>query len=175
MRSGQGRHVKCLASVGVVVGTVWPQRQELGAVAYGCASPGKSSVEPALLPRMQEQSLVLLGQRSRPLAFAAPAVVLGRPRRRQTRSGLWPPYSGHGKNATPTVRSSAMSVGHGQCRRGRRFKFSVILVGTLRRAGPNPSLKRSANGRPPGPRGAVGYSAPHGPGVLPLSPAYLER
>ncbi len=36
---------------------------------------------------------------------------------------------------------------------------------------PNPSLKRSANGRPPGPCGAVGYPAPHGPGVLPLSPA----
>jgi hypothetical protein len=38
-------------------------------------------------------------------------------------------------------------------------------------AGPNPSLKRSANGRPPGPRGALVYPAPRGPGVLPLSPA----
>jgi hypothetical protein len=36
---------------------------------------------------------------------------------------------------------------------------------------PNPSLKRSANGRPPGPRGAVAYPAPRGPGVLPSSPA----
>ena len=36
---------------------------------------------------------------------------------------------------------------------------------------PNPSLKRSANGRPPGPRGAVNYSAPRGPGVLPSAPA----
>ena len=38
-------------------------------------------------------------------------------------------------------------------------------------ARPNPSLKRSANGRPPGPRGAVVYPAPRGPGALPLSPA----
>ena len=37
---------------------------------------------------------------------------------------------------------------------------------------PNPSLKRSANGRPPGPgrRYAVHFRRP-GPGVLPLSPA----
>jgi len=41
---------------------------------------------------------------------------------------------------------------------------------------PNPSLKRSANGRPPGPvwRYAVHFRQP-GPGVLPSSPAYLER
>ena len=39
-------------------------------------------------------------------------------------------------------------------------------------ARPNPSLKRSANGRPPGPgrRYAVHFRQP-GPGVLPLSPA----
>ena len=39
-------------------------------------------------------------------------------------------------------------------------------------AGPNPSLKRSANGRPPGPGlgCAVHFPSP-GPGVLPLSPA----
>jgi hypothetical protein len=36
---------------------------------------------------------------------------------------------------------------------------------------PNPSLKRSANGRPPGPRDAFSYHAPRGPGVLPLAPA----
>jgi hypothetical protein len=37
---------------------------------------------------------------------------------------------------------------------------------------PNPSLKRSANGRPPGPvwRYAV-HSRQPGPGVLPLAPA----
>jgi len=37
---------------------------------------------------------------------------------------------------------------------------------------PNPSLKRSANGRPPGPvwRYAVHFRQP-GPGVLPLPPA----
>jgi hypothetical protein len=41
---------------------------------------------------------------------------------------------------------------------------------------PNPSVKRSAAGRPPGPgwRYAVHCRQP-GPGVLPSSPAYLER
>ena len=43
------------------------------------------------------------------------------------------------------------------------------------RVRPNHSVKRSAIGRPPSPRGAVVYPAPHGLGVLPLSPAYLER
>ena len=40
------------------------------------------------------------------------------------------------------------------------------------RVRPNPSLKRSANGRPPGPvcRYAVHFRQP-GPGVLPSSPA----
>ena len=40
---------------------------------------------------------------------------------------------------------------------------------------PNPSVKRSAIGRPPSPRSAVVYPALRGLGVLPLSPAYLER
>ena len=39
------------------------------------------------------------------------------------------------------------------------------------KAPPNPSLKRSANGRPPGPRGGSVYHPPRGPGVLPPSPA----
>ena len=41
-----------------------------------------------------------------------------------------------------------------------------------RKSRPNPSLKRSANGRPPGPglRYAVHFLSP-GPGVLPSSPA----
>jgi len=36
---------------------------------------------------------------------------------------------------------------------------------------PNPSLKRSAIGRAPGPRGLRVYRRPRGPGTLPLSPA----
>jgi hypothetical protein len=42
----------------------------------------------------------------------------------------------------------------------------------IRRVRPNPSLKGSANGRPPGPgrRYAVHFRQP-GPGVLPLAPA----
>ena len=36
---------------------------------------------------------------------------------------------------------------------------------------PNPSLKRSANGMPPGPAGSAVHCLPSGPGVLPSSPA----
>ena len=36
---------------------------------------------------------------------------------------------------------------------------------------PNPSLKPSPNGGPPGPRGRAVYHSPHGPGVPPLGPA----
>jgi hypothetical protein len=45
------------------------------------------------------------------------------------------------------------------------FRLSCALT-------PNPSLKRSANGRPPGPvwRYALHFRQP-GPGVLPLAPA----
>ena len=46
-----------------------------------------------------------------------------------------------------------------------------IVCRRQRKVRPNTSLKRSANGRPPGPRGAVVYPAPRGPGVLPPSPA----
>ena len=40
-----------------------------------------------------------------------------------------------------------------------------------RRVLSNPSLKRSANGVPPGPRGRFVYHRPRGPGVTPSSPA----
>lgn len=54
-------------------------------------------------------------------------------------------------------------------------KAPAFLRGDLRRARAdyfaNPSLKRSANDKPPGPRGALGYPAPHGPGGLPSSPS----
>ena len=36
---------------------------------------------------------------------------------------------------------------------------------------PNPSLKRSANGRPPGPPAGLAHFPSVGPGVLSLSPA----
>jgi hypothetical protein len=45
-----------------------------------------------------------------------------------------------------------------------------------RGAGPNPSVKRSANGGPPGPEWRYAVHFRHsGPGVPPSSPAYLER
>ena len=52
-----------------------------------------------------------------------------------------------------------------------RSSRTVELESLNRKAMPNPSFKRSATGKPPGPRSAVVYPAPRGPGVLPLSPA----
>ena len=51
------------------------------------------------------------------------------------------------------------------CRRSP-FKFTPV---------PNPSVKRRANGKSPGPRAAVVYPASRGPGASPSAPAYLER
>ena len=61
----------------------------------------------------------------------------------------------------------------GGCRGGLSEKTNSPRIARVRH---NPSLKRSANGRPPGPvwRYAVHFRQP-GPGVLPLAPAYLER
>ena len=55
---------------------------------------------------------------------------------------------------------------------GRTPTLVMRGAGKHRWAPPNPSLKRSANGRPPGPvwQYAVHFRQP-GPGVLPLSPA----
>ena len=56
--------------------------------------------------------------------------------------------------------------------RVHKTQLSLAPVGTVHAALPNPSLKRSANGRPPGPGRwyAVHFHQP-GPGVLPSSPA----
>jgi hypothetical protein len=56
------------------------------------------------------------------------------------------------------------------CSRGLSQKH-MHLITQRTSVEPNPSFKRSANGRPPGPRGRVAYHRPRGPGVLPSSPA----
>ena len=57
---------------------------------------------------------------------------------------------------------------------GASGTVSFLMVATTVR--PNPSVKRSANGRPPGPPSRYGvHFLLCGPGVLPLAPAYLER
>ena len=54
----------------------------------------------------------------------------------------------------------------------KRLNSRAASIAPLRHAGPNPSLKRSANGRPPGPGRQYGvHFCQPGPGVLPLSPA----
>lgn len=42
-------------------------------------------------------------------------------------------------------------------------------------ARPNTSVNARPNGGAPGPRSALAYHAPHGPGTPPLAPRYLER
>jgi len=68
--------------------------------------------------------------------------------------------------AMRTVRASSGNVA------GAGVLGATPQVGSGRtQAPPNLSLKRSANGRPPGPRSALVYPALRGPGVLPLAPA----
>jgi hypothetical protein len=52
---------------------------------------------------------------------------------------------------------------------------SFYAIGQPRKLRPNPSLERRATGKAPGPRGAVVYPAPRGPGALPVPPAQLKR
>ena len=68
---------------------------------------------------------------------------------------------------TQVARTASRFGGRAKVAFGTRNRGSL-----LRAVLPNPSLKRSANGRPPGPvwRYAVHFRQP-GPGVLPLSPA----
>ena len=62
---------------------------------------------------------------------------------------------------------------------GRRYLFTLVasqkhqssFLLSHQQAVPNPSLKRSANGVPPGPRGRAVYHRPRGPAVTPPSPA----
>jgi hypothetical protein len=73
------------------------------------------------------------------------------------------------------VASTAIGPGRYSPARLRRPQRCIKPAGSrdlLRKVRPNPSLKRSANGRPPGPawRYAVHFRQ-SGPGVLPLSPA----
>lgn len=86
-------------------------------------------------------------------------------------------------NHRATVRSTPV---HSQARRSSPLRASAEFskaaqchgqswsgthLQAWRQAMPNPSLKRRAIGRPPGPRGRTVYHRPRGPGVLPLSPA----
>ena len=67
-------------------------------------------------------------------------------------------------SAPTAIESSTFGTRHSQSKKSQQC--------CVRKVTPNPSLKRSANGRPPGPvwRYAVHFRQP-GPGVLPSSPA----
>jgi hypothetical protein len=94
----------------------------------------------------------------RAAAMSAGASTLGQvPRRPECAAGR-----GSQRGAGSTCNGPRVVTGPGQAHR----------LHTLGAALPNPSLKRSANGRPPGPvwRYGVHFRQP-GPGVLPLAPA----
>ena len=91
-------------------------------------------------------------------------------------SSVWSALQGAERHARSAVRAADAEYRDCSCSDAEREAEShackctlVCLPGTLM---PNPSLKRSANGRPPGPvwRYAVHFRQP-GPGVLPSSPA----
>jgi hypothetical protein len=81
-----------------------------------------------------------------------------------------------GRHAKPSASAAAAMYRDCACRSAARKAESCVCKITRllkhRTRMPNPSLKRSTNGRPPGPglRYAVHFLSP-GPGVLPLAPA----
>ena len=74
-------------------------------------------------------------------------------------------------NAASDLRSRRRIGLHGISNSGHLTLRKLQSYTQFRTLLPNPSFKRSANGRPPGPRGTVVYPTPRGPGVLPSSPA----
>ena len=92
----------------------------------------------------------------------------------------WQPYPAwkqRGRSSLGAVLGQAVKATGPNTARHRRFSqvsISALQGGSLLRyqqAVPNPSLKRSANGVPPGPQGRAVYHRPRGPAVTPLSPA----
>ncbi len=76
---------------------------------------------------------------------------------------------------TIQVMRQLVAIALGTCWQGafpqdnaRRGLFSITCPGEVR---PNPSFKRSTNGKAPGPRPGVVYHPARGPGALPLVPA----
>ena len=86
------------------------------------------------------------------------------------------PMQGASRHAKSSARATDAGYRDCSCRGAQRQAESHACKSTLaslpRELMPNPSLKRSANGRPPGPGWWYGvhFHQP-GPGVLPLSPA----
>ena len=74
-------------------------------------------------------------------------------------------------HAASCLHSSRCIGSHGMSNSGHLALRKLRSYARGRTLLPNPSFKRSGNGRPPGPRGTVVYPAPRGPGVLPSSPA----
>ena len=89
---------------------------------------------------------------------------------------LWSALQGaerHAKSLAPTADAEYRDCScRGAEREAESHACKFTLASLPRELMPNPSLKRSANGRPPGPglRDAVHFLSP-GPGVLPSSPA----
>ena len=96
-------------------------------------------------------------QSSHQSVFAGPAfVVSASAPKKYSRQGM----GHHGLRA-----ASSLQARPGRYPARNRHVWPLCL--TL----PNPSLKPSPNGGPPGPRGGSGYHPPRGPGVPPLGPA----
>jgi hypothetical protein len=105
---------------------------------------------------------VAVRQRSRPSAFAGALLCSTRPPKTPSSAVVIDRVS-----ATVQVRDRYGSIG------GVKKPFPTRLRSKVR---PNLLVKRSANGKPPGPVcRCTAHCLRPGPGVLPLSPAYLKR
>ena len=85
------------------------------------------------------------------------------------------PMQGAARHAKSSARAADAGYRDCSCRNAHREAEShackSILASLPCELMPNPSLKRSANGRPPGPFCGAEHSPQPGPGVLPSSPA----
>jgi len=82
---------------------------------------------------------------------------------------------GSGRNPNALLVAVERHTGDGRRLRRLQSQSNPIQVWGSPASGPNPSVKRSANGVAQGPRSALVYAAPRGPCATPSAPAYLER
>ena len=138
-----------------------------------CRSPGAVAVSAARFFDLDPQRL---GQS----AATRSQLALGQRRKKVSSSGrlsqaLVAPFKHpSGRRLQDTVRTGRQrgAGGAGGTRPRVTMPWCSKLQRSVNTALPNPSLKRSDNGRPPGPATGYGVHFPvAGPGVLPLSPA----